>query len=257
MESSILTRSNASVVSPLVGSPKSQDTDPIEDNGFYNISGGVARYDARTLQLAQGDPVAAWADASEQLGDAVQDVTARQPTYSAALPGVVFPGGGAHHLRLPNQLAFDEFSAFTIVCLVNRHERSAPTGMLFGLGEIAGGQPWGVYHLTLGRASSIISGTQEISVSDAWPVGLGVIDLTMQGFAGTFSLDGVQLVPTTNTSDVPTQAVAPSMGANLSPGGAVSLPLTGTVHDIMFFDRALSPAEHSTLRAALNQDWGI
>ena len=235
---------------PIAGS------EPVYDP-FFGVTGGIARYDARSLSLGEGDLVASWGDLSGSLADADQVAPARQPTYTAtSLPGVLFDGSG-QHLLLPGQLAFDELQPFTIICLQERILRSPSTGQLVGLGIISGGQPWGLYQLTLGRASWIAGGNQRISSSDAWGVGLGVVDLVMDGAQASSSLDGVALASPIGISDVPTQAVVPAIGAQVSSSGSVVFGLLGVVHDIAFFDRALTPSEISTYSARLRAEWGI
>lgn len=240
----------------LIG-PIPVDVEPEpEPEFFYGVDGGVARYDARTLSLNDGDPVAAWEDASGQLDDAVQDVVARQPAYTAGLAGVRFPGGGQHHLRLPSDLAFDELSPFTVVCLVTRERRNPSTGQLVGWGDLAS-QNWGIYQLTLGRATWLAGGNQRLGLIDAWPTGTGILDFQLDGSVAAARIDGASLGAPIAIGDVPAQAVVPSLGAQLDPGGGVDFPFEGVVHDLLFFSRALSTAELATVRAGISTDWGI
>lgn len=226
---------------------------------FYGIEGGLARYDARTLGLAEGAPVSTWGDASEQVADAVQDVAGRMPTYSEAVPGVLLgPPGGETHLRLPAELAFDELAPFTIVTLVDKTIDNPVTGQLVGYGEVeGGGQPWGLYQISAGRVSWIAGGNQRISAGGAWPVGLGIVDYSHDGSLAVAHLDGAQMAAPIAIGNVPSQAVVPALGAALSASGVARRGFAGIVHDILFFDRALSPAELATVRAGLATDWSL
>lgn len=230
---------------------------PPEPEYFYGVDGGLVRYDARTLEIADGASVASWADVSGQLGDAVQDVVARQPTYTAALPGISFPGTGEHHLRLPAELGIDERTPFTIVMLVNRTFINPPTtGQLIGWGQLSG-QMWGLYQLTVERGTWLVGGLQRVGVNGGWPVGVRVVDFELDGVNAVARADGVPMGTPIAIGNVANQNVVPSLGAQLRPDGSVVFPFAGVVHDVMFYDRALSSADLATVRAGLAADWNI
>lgn len=218
---------------------------------FFNIDGGIARYDARTLQLANGAPVDAWGDISGQMSAAVQDVAAQRPTYTANMPGVAFPGG-EHHLRLPPELEFSEVEAWTIFLLGDRQSTISQTWIA------RGSYRWGLAQVTNGRATWYAGGQSAgLSAIDSWPLGRSVLVLSSDGSSLSGYRDGVELLPPRVPGPDQGGSEPATLGCRIDSKGQVDLPLQGVIHDLLFFNRALSPVEINELSTALASDWGI
>lgn len=223
---------------------------PPEPDYFYGISGGLARYDARTLDMAVGDPVLAWPDASEQVGEAGVGNVLYVPAYTTApLPGVEFGNGTSDYLQVPAEVTKDPRGGFTTVALATRIP-TANQRHLIGWGIVEGGGRWwsaAIYspdylRLLIGTASAFSS--PGVWVAGRTAVVIAVWDATeVRAY-----IDGVQVVQ---------RAYPAGFDPRLDVRGRISYGWGGPIHDLLFFDRALTSAELTTVSAALNADWGI
>lgn len=226
-----------------------------EPDFFYGISGGIARYDARTLGLADGAPVASWGDASGQVGDAVCVDPGRCPLYSAALPGLRFDLTG-RYLHLPAELSFSIPAEWSVIVLVERLARN-PYQNAITLGQTAATLEWSLAMASLNRAGTFYGGAAGTSDGETWPNGTGIASRVADGSeARVYIDDDLVLTRAAGTTEAEPDA-RPAIGGLISSAGAVANPLNAIVHDLLFFDRALSPSELASVRAAMVADWGI
>lgn len=222
---------------------------------FYGLAGGLARYDARTLGLADGAPVSTWGDASEQVADAVQDVAGRMPTYTSAVPGVAF-GSAGYYLRLPADLRFSLAASWTLVGLLDRVDERFFQSVLT-LGQTAGTLEWSLSASGGSGAATHYGGAYGGSGGGAWPAGGSVVARTADGSDAVVYVDGAPAVVRSAGTAEAEPTARPVIGGLVDAAGSVAAPFRGIVHDLLIYDRALSPAELAALRAAMAADWGI
>ncbi|RAL23040.1 hypothetical protein DL240_09140 [Lujinxingia litoralis] len=222
---------------------------------FFNIAGGLARYDARTLSLADGAPVAEWGDTSGQLPSLVDMMTLApdeyqvSPTYEFSAQGVLFSAEQRSAMQIPAEAVSDPLVGVTVVALVNKQSQD-------GVRQLA---VWGdIATLDTGRwglttypddALQLYGYAISRSVSGVWSSGYSIVSVV------------------SDTSGIKAGVQQSTMVAQVSPHNTLFAPrdepgllgrlFGGLVHDLLFFNRALTPAELAHVRAELAADWGI
>lgn len=227
---------------------------PPEPEYFYGISGGLARYDARTLEMAEGDPVLAWPDASGQtdpLPALEGGAWMQPPVYSTANPPGVYYGyytGDRSGHSIPAELARNPRVGFSFVVLVDRVLDGGIRGLVtWGDFRAADTGRWGVSTFNSNSLRAYASGTLQ-SDTGVWTPGPAVVAWSSDMLGRRVYVDDVLVASGPHSANfVP----------RLDEPGAIGDNLGGIVHDILFFDRALSPAELATVSAGLADDWNI
>jgi hypothetical protein len=240
-------------------------------NGVATVpvtTGLVSQHDASnfdSLTMSAGR-VSAWADVSGNSFDVFQTTGSAQPFYdSATFSRPVLDFQGAQHIRRdasfgdgPPPATAAPFSWY----VVYSRRSTSPTGVMVSLSQSGSFfrfwnvQMFGSFSVRLhAKESGVASGDHTVTTFDAPVVddlNLAVIRevstsvRSVQGNAGTVS--DTKLI-------VPIAIGAYTFGALLN--GATTLPLTGAIAEVLFYNRILTAPEDALVKSYLETKWSL
>jgi len=210
--------------------------------------------DSSTITEA-GGLVSAWNDKSGQGNNATQGTGSKQPTTEATTENgknvLDFDGGDT--LVLPAALDSIPNSAHTMFVVSNRSTEAATTNAIVSISAVAATRTVMFYSSVAGRVSYRNAGSASADNSSN-------TNTNMQILRGTF--DGASTVTSTVDNNTPVSSATAAAAADADTGTIGSradtdLYLTGSISEILIYDRVLTSAEITNVETYLSNKWGI
>jgi len=207
--------------------------------------------DATTITQS-GGTVSQWSDKSGSARHITQATAGNQPTYSSNSNAVVFTG--TQYLNIPNALAAIT-PAYTIFVV----ERRASANVMFFIGQ---------YNLTSGN-TGLILGYNATNISHHTTAYISDCQVTIPSYAGAsepIKLNRYDYTGSTRATFInggslsTTQSFSATLpvwsNANVGIGFGTAYGYIGNIHEIIFYNVALTSPQQQAIEGYLAQKWG-
>lgn len=208
--------------------------------------------DATTITQS-GGTVSQWSDKSGSARHITQATAGNQPTYSSNSNAVVFTG--TQYLNIPNALAAIT-PAYTIFVV----ERRASANVMFFIGQ---------YNLTSGN-TGLILGYNATNISHHTTAYISDCQVTIPSYAGAsepIKLNRYDYTGSTRATFInggslsTTQSFSATLpvwsNANVGIGFGTAYGYIGNIHEIIFYNVALTSPQQQAIEGYLAQKWGL